>query len=538
MEALLQPKRVRVHFDESHSESWSICRARAKAISPSYPEYSSYQEAANLLTAREFDVHRVRSGQLTDPVLSQTDILVLVHPCDPKWERTLPGGSPRLSAEEIAAIHHFVELGGSLLVISEYEHDKYCDNLNELLAPYGIRFENGTVLDRVRCESSNPAWVLSEVCDNPIGQRIGRGTRDVCFYQTGWCAVQSRALPALTASAHATPSGACLVAACDTGAGRVVAVADSLLFGDDHIHRKHHEGLWLNLFYWLSVPAFRREGGGRPPAQSVGLPAWRELKEQVNALRSLQKPDGSVSVESHASAAALCGRIASSIERLAGFFTWQETYLARLTQDFADWSKQGFGKPDFHRSLESFEPQRNRRDGLEQLVVFPLYTPNASLDTRFEALVMRCPWPEWLAELERTLYRNEQFAPGHLEDSTDGYGSDCAVLFPETVSAGAKPGHSFATIFCNREARRLQDCARQCCELTGLVLPPEHEPLLHSLPLLEDTVALWDLIHDRSHSLGELPFDPFMIRQRAPFWMYAIEELRVDLRSLMEARKR
>ncbi len=53
--------------------------------------------------------------------------------------------------------------------------------------------------------------------------------------------------------------------------------------------------------------------------------------------------------------------------------------------------------------------------------------------------------------------------------------------------------------------------------------------------MLEDTVALWDLIHDRSHSLGELPFDPFMIRQRAPFWMYALEELRVDLRSLSES---
>ena len=52
--------------------------------------------------------------------------------------------------------------------------------------------------------------------------------------------------------------------------------------------------------------------------------------------------------------------------------------------------------------------------------------------------------------------------------------------------------------------------------------------------MIEETVALWDLIHDRSHGLGELPFDPFMIRQRAPFWMYGLEELRVDLRSFAE----
>ena len=42
------------------------------------------------------------------------------------------------------------------------------------------------------------------------------------------------------------------------------------------------------------------------------------------------------------------------------------------------------------------------------------------------------------------------------------------------------------------------------------------------------------MIHDKSHSLGELPFDPFMIRQRAPYWMYGLEELRVDLQSFCE----
>ena len=41
--------------------------------------------------------------------------------------------------------------------------------------------------------------------------------------------------------------------------------------------------------------------------------------------------------------------------------------------------------------------------------------------------------------------------------------------------------------------------------------------------------VLWDMIHDRCHSHGELPFDPFMIRQRLPYWMYSLEELRVDL---------
>ena len=46
---------------------------------------------------------------------------------------------------------------------------------------------------------------------------------------------------------------------------------------------------------------------------------------------------------------------------------------------------------------------------------------------------------------------------------------------------------------------------------------------------------LWDLIHDRTHSHGDLPFDPFMIRQRLPYWMYSLEELRCDLTTFGEA---
>ena len=90
-------------------------------------------------------------------------------------------------------------------------------------------------------------------------------------------------------------------------------------------------------------------------------------------------------------------------------------------------------------------------------------------------------------------------------------------------------------IFCDREAARLQRCVQRAAEVTGLTLFPELECWLGARPLIEETMALWDLVHDASHSLGELPFDPFMIRLRAPFWMYGLEELRVDLRSFEEA---
>src|SRR4030095_10993294 len=91
--------------------------------------------------------------------------------------------------------------------------------------------------------------------------------------------------------------------------------------------------------------------------------------------------------------------------------------------------------------------------------------------------------------------------------------------------------NQFATIFCDREAERLRRIALSAARAVRLDLHPELEFWLGSREVMEDTLALWDLIHDTSHSAGELPFDPFMIRQRAPFWMYGLEELRVDLRS-------
>jgi len=36
---------------------------------------------------------------------------------------------------------------------------------------------------------------------------------------------------------------------------------------------------------------------------------------------------------------------------------------------------------------------------------------------------------------------------------------------------------------------------------------------------------------------GDLPFDPFMIKQRMPYWMYSLEELRCDLNTFVEAVK-
>jgi len=46
--------------------------------------------------------------------------------------------------------------------------------------------------------------------------------------------------------------------------------------------------------------------------------------------------------------------------------------------------------------------------------------------------------------------------------------------------------------------------------------------------------VMWDIIHDRTHMRGDLPFDPFMIKQRMPYFLYSLEELRCDLTAFRE----
>ena len=526
-----QRKIARVLFDEFHSESWSISEERAREMEPDRAANSSYHLAASALRARDFLVSRNIAQPLLPAALAAAEVLVLPHPCDARWERTTSRGSPALSAEEIEAIQSFVRAGGGLLVITEYEHDKYGDNLNELLAPAGLRIENGTAFDHSACVHENAEWLLAEPT---IGSPLAHSTGLACFYRTGWCTAEGEARVAWQTSPKAHPSQAGLIATAPLGAGRIVLVTDSVLFGDEHFREYQHQQLWLNILYWLAAPKAAQKSAQRiDPPLPAG--AWLDLKAAVNQLRTKQTPDGSVAPPNQPEVAQL---VAGAIQALAGLapqFPHQTEYLAQLPLDFQAWMDAGFTRPDFGKSLAVFQPQQHRHDGREHLMLFPLYTPNASGDTRFEALVMRMPWPDWLAALERTAYHNKKFVPGHFIDFTDGYASECAVLFPETVSLTGQPWNHFATIFCDREARRLQSCIRRAAGVVGFELFPELEFWLSSLPLIEDTVALWDLIHDASHSVGELPFDPFMIRQRAPFWMYALEELRVDLRSFEEA---
>jgi hypothetical protein len=538
------PKLATVLFDESHSEAWTIRPEVAAAIQPAHPGDSSLRRAADLLDGREFDVAAHTSGTLTREALAGVAALVIAHPSDPKWEATVDGGSPRLSDEEIEAIDEFVRDGGGLIVLGETEQDKYGNNLNELLERFGIEIANATVQDYSHHHGDTPTWILAA-----LGDPGGDGERadadllarvdSLCFYRAGF--LQASNGPRVIARTQPTASipNATLAAATTHGAGRVAVLADSDLFGDDCIDDLSHATLWLNLAYWVARRTFERPSA-QPTEGAATDPSWTALKGAVEELRLLQSPDGSIPPDGHDPdhTRELVKTIAARAEALSHRFPHQADYIDAVRDDLATWADAGYGKPDFARSIEAFRPERVRRDGIEHLVLFPMYKQNASRDTCFEALIVRVPWPEWIDELERSRYDNAKYLPVTFVDYTSGYDSECAVLFPETFSTAERPSeYHFGAIFCDREAERFRRVCGAAADILGLNLPPDAACLLSSPELSRDAYILWDLIHDRTHMRGDLPFDPFMIRQRSPYWMYALEELRCDLTAFGEAVK-
>ena len=93
------------------------------------------------------------------------------------------------------------------------------------------------------------------------------------------------------------------------------------------------------------------------------------------------------------------------------------------------------------------------------------------------------------------------------------------------------------TAFADREAARFRRVVKEAARITHLELPAAAQDLLEDQKLAEETFVMWDLIHDRTHMRGDLPFDPFMIKQRMPFFLYGLEELRCDLTAFREAVK-
>ncbi|GAB2889872.1 DUF6421 family protein [Neomicrococcus lactis] len=285
----------------------------------------------------------------------------------------------------------------------------------------------------------------------------------------------------------------------------------------------------------MSTGIVERNYTGADHESLAAHPAWISLKSATEKLQTLQDRSGAVpNADDHAEAKELVAVMASSVEALAPSLPHDAAYLEAVVVDLNKWVASGFVVPDFLDSLNQFQPQQQRVNGLVHLVLFPMYTQNGSTNRHFEAVLASVIWPEFIADLEAKTYTNGLFVPLQFIDFTSGYDTNSAVLFPESVAMREIPTFTWGAIFQDREAARYRKVVKAASAITRLELPAEAQELLENQDLATETFVLWDLIHDRSHMRGDLPFDPFMIKQRMPYFLYSLEELRCDLTAFRE----
>ena len=530
-------KTTRILIDQAHSQAWAVKPEQATKMNPANPADASYAKLAETAKEAGFDVALHETGLFDAAALGETDVLVIPHAATEEWEKTIGVGSPIFTPDEIAAIEDFVTKGGSLLLMTETEQPKYGNNFAMLAERFGVKVLNATVQDPENNHKEVPTWVLAQF-ERLTESDFAYKTANVCLYRAGALEVSpsAKAELILKSSEVAMPAEATLAVAVKHGSGRVVVIADSDLFGDDSISDYQNQQFWLNVAGWLgNARAVASAGSYHSATWAKSDPRWIKLATAVEALRPMQAKDGSIDGGefSHSEASKHLDAILESIDEFEPDFSHQTDYLTAVKVDLDNWRKGGFAVPDFYDSLEEFRPDLNRNNDVQHLAVFSMYTQNGNPNRNLEALITNTFWPDWLAKKEKK-YNNPAFVPIEFIAFTVGYDTNSAVFFPETVATRSVATYYWGGIFCDREAARFRSVSKAAKELLYLPLPSDAERLIADQRLAQETFVLWDLIHDRTHSRGDLPFDPFMIKQRMPFWMYALEELRCDLSTFRE----
>ena len=530
-------KFAEILIDQSHRQAWAVDADLAKTLNPANPADASYAKMAEVAELSGFGVSSFSSGPLTEQSLSAADVFVLPHASTDDWEKTLGHGSPVLTPSEISTIKDFVFNGGGLVVLGETEQAKYGNNFSELTEVFGVKILNETVQDSIENYKDVASWVKGEF-QQSFEHDLAFKVSDAAFYRAGVLEVSDSADAFVVAksSPSAYPAEAPLVVAVRYGKGRVVVLSDSDVFGDDSIDELDNRQFWINVVSWVAGgKAAASATAKKAPSWADNDTSWLKLASAVEAIKLMQQKDGSIDTDKFAAADASkqLAVVISAIKELAPRFSHQAEYFAALEKDLQAWEAGGFATPDFFDSLELFRPDLNRNDNVENLAVFAMYTQNGNPDRNLEAVITNTFWPDWLAEKEQ-VYQNSAFVPIEFVAFTSGYDTNSAVFFPETVATRETAQFYWGGIFCDREAARFRMVSRAARELLYLPLPPDAERLVNDQKLAQETYVLWDLIHDRTHSRGDLPFDPFMIKQRMPFWMYALEELRCDLSTFRE----
>ena len=439
----------------------------AQRIQPRNPENSCYSKAAKILAGAGIECRRHESDRIQPDALRDVDAFVILHPCA-EFEETTEIGSAQYTDAEIETLCEFVQNGGSLWLVGEYEQSKYRTNLDVIASRFGLKFMNNTVTDPEH-HHSHPAWVFSDPTRS-VGAAFCR-VSTACFYRSGSIMLDEpsdiRFRPTIigglrlheSASAHFADFA---LVALSCGRGRVLAQGDSDIFGDERIDDFDNVEALLASAYCL-IPydsTSATTGRSSSVAESASrVDSWFTGKIQplVDDLREWQASDGSIHADKHPEAREIVQSLMDSLSSYPSELTHQSQYFDALRSDFGAWLDSSFDAPSFDSTVRSFNPIDWANNGFRIFVaIFPCDTPNSSKEYRFEAIQGSFIWPDWIRQLNLTRFQHHAFISASLDAYTEGYNSHCAVLFPSSVSANTngKPEAEWGIIFASREARR------------------------------------------------------------------------------------
>lgn len=224
------PPKATILFDEAHNE---LLRCQKNSDDEEVDTWSTLSSAlraeincgADVYTGKQNGTNK---GLLTRDILSPYQVLALIAPTE------------ALSKEEVSVITNFVKQGGSLLIAQNYEslhEDKTKRSINLLLEEFGLHTKPllNSSPEGIFAPQFKPHYLSSEINELVI--------RDPAYLEI----INSE--PQLVANLPCTEEA--FLVTVEAGEGRVVAIGDFVIFGDELINEADNKMLVLNIFQWL-----------------------------------------------------------------------------------------------------------------------------------------------------------------------------------------------------------------------------------------------------------------------------------------------
>ena len=229
-------------------------------------------------------VSRNTQSPISCGTLKGHNALFVAHPASPSKHKGC-GGKPVFLREEIKAVENFVAKGGGLVVLNEYMPSQWGSNLNELVAPFGVSFNDDIVTVPVTSGGSRKdlqQFVTKEIRQHPTTEHVG----DLSYLAGCSCACSVGS----TAKAIVlSPTKVPLALAAEHGCGRVVIVGDTDLFAEPYVGQNDNATFIVNILQWVTganeIQHFPRAALRRAtPQPKIFISYAREDREQVTQL--------------------------------------------------------------------------------------------------------------------------------------------------------------------------------------------------------------------------------------------------------------